>query len=128
MKPVKIEQSISITKKKRIGMTKKANLIFPCARIGRYIRNLNVAKRIGEGAPVYLAAILEYLVAEVLELAGNVAKRYNRKRITPRHIQLAVHSDDELRVVLKNVTLAEGGVIPSCHPALFPDSSKKKNT
>lgn len=57
------------------------------------------AERIGAGAPVYLAAVLEYLAAELLELAGNAARDNKKNRIIPRHIQLAVRNDEELSKV-----------------------------
>jgi len=52
--------------------------------------------RIGKTAPVYLAAVLEYLLAEMMELAGNAARDDKKPRIPPQHIFLAVNKDVEL--------------------------------
>ncbi len=83
------------------------------------------AARIGAGAPVYLAAVLEYLAAEVLELSGNAARDNKKSRIIPRHVQLAVRNDEELSKLLAGVTIAEGGVLPNIHAVLLPKKSKK---
>ena len=79
----------------------------------------------GGGAPVYLAAVLEYLAAEILELAGNAAKDNKKNRIIPRHITLAIRNDEELNKLIGNGIITSGGVLPNIQPALLP--SKNKN-
>nr|CAH7732159.1 unnamed protein product [Callosobruchus chinensis] len=78
----------------------RAGLQFPVGRIHRLLRKGNYAERVGAGAPVYLAAVMEYLAAEVLELAGNAARDNKKTRIIPRHLQLAIRNDEELNKLL----------------------------
>ena len=85
-------------KKKATSRSAKAGLQFPVGRVARHMKNARVASRIGAGAPVYLAAVLEYLTAEILELAGNAARDNKKTRIVPRHLQLAVRNEEEFFV------------------------------
>jgi histone H2A len=68
---------------------------------------------------------LEYLTAEILELAGNAATENKKTRIVPRHIQLAVRNDEELNKLLGGVTISQGGVLPNVHSVLLPKKSAK---
>eukprot|EP00179_Madagascaria_erythrocladioides_P022291 CAMPEP_0198335050 /NCGR_PEP_ID=MMETSP1450-20131203/20041_1 /TAXON_ID=753684 ORGANISM="Madagascaria erythrocladiodes, Strain CCMP3234" /NCGR_SAMPLE_ID=MMETSP1450 /ASSEMBLY_ACC=CAM_ASM_001115 /LENGTH=130 /DNA_ID=CAMNT_0044039681 /DNA_START=71 /DNA_END=463 /DNA_ORIENTATION=+ len=118
----------STSKKSAMSRTKKAGLQFPVGRIHRHLKAGGYADRIGAGAPVYLAAVMEYLTAEVLELAGNAARDNKKTRIIPRHIQLAVRNDEELNKLLAGVTIAAGGVLPNIHAVLMPKKSKAKES
>ncbi|KAJ7355405.1 histone-fold-containing protein [Mycena albidolilacea] len=103
----------------RVTSSTKAGLHFPVARIRRLLKQTH-EKRVTVSSATYLAAVLEYLMAELLELAGNCAREIGRKRITPRHILLAVKNDDELDRLLKSVIIIDGGVLPHIHPQLIP--------
>lgn len=110
---------------KSVSRSQKAGLQFPVGRIARFLKAGKYAERVGAGAPVYLAAVLEYLAAEVLELAGNAARDNKKNRIVPRHIQLAVRNDEELSKLLGTVTIAAGGVLPNIHTVLLPKKTGK---
>ena len=105
----------------------RAGLQFPVGRISRFLRKGQYSKRVGGGAPVYLAAVLEYLSAEILELAGNAARDNKRSRIIPRHVQLAIRNDEELNKLLSGVTIAQGGVLPNIHAVLLPKKKAKSS-
>ena len=134
-------------KASKVSRSTRAGLMFPVGRIHRHLRKGNFKiKRISDGAPVYLTAVLEYLAAEVswmnltiqsllihhcpfiqiLELAGNAARDNKKSRITPRHLQLAIRSDEELNKLLADVTISQGGVLPNIHSVLLPKKAGKK--
>merc|ERR1712111_150250 len=113
------------TKAKAKSRSSRAGLQFPVGRIHRLLRKGNYAERVGAGAPVYLAAVMEYLAAEVLELAGNAARDNKKTRIVPRHLQLAIRNDEELNKLLAGVTIAQGGVLPNIQAVLLPKKTEK---
>ena len=85
----------------------RAGLQFPVGRVSRFLRKGRYGARVGGGAPVYLSAVLEYLAAEILELAGNAARDNKRTRITPRHIQVRRAECTGMRSDLYSLSAAE---------------------
>lgn len=115
-------------KTKSKSRSSRAGLQFPVGRIHRLLKKGHYAERVGGGAPVYLAAVLEYLTAEILELAGNAARDNKKTRIIPRHLQLAIRNDEELNKLLANVTIAQGGVMPNIQAILLPKKSTEPSS
>ncbi|KAL7851446.1 hypothetical protein AOLI_G00218020 [Acnodon oligacanthus] len=103
----------------------RAGLQFPVGRVHRLLRKGNYAERVGAGAPVYLAPVLEYLTAEILELAGSAAHDNKTTRIIPRHLHLTVRNDEELNKLLGGVTIAQGGVLPNIQAVLLHKKTDK---
>jgi len=106
--------------KPKTSISSRCGILFPVGRVRRHLRAGAYAAHIGMGASIYVAATLEYLVAEILELAGNATKENNKQRVTPRYIQLAVRNDHELDKLFQGVTISEGGVLPNIHKTLLP--------
>merc|ERR1712032_1273456 len=104
----------------RESVCDRAGLVFPVNRFARALKKGSYAKRLAIGGSVYLTAVIEYITAEILELAGNAAKDQKKQRIIPRHIQLAIRNDEELNKYLSRVTITGGGVLPNIHSCLLP--------
>ena len=79
----------------------KTKLIFPVMLVKRNLQKMNQNLKLKTiGTSIYMAAVMEYLCAEVLEPAGDAAKDNKKKRIIPRYIQLAIRNDEELTKVM----------------------------
>lgn len=79
--------------KKSVSKSQRAGLTFPVARINRFMKCNSGMKRIGGSAPVYMTAVIEYMTAEIMQLAGNAALGQGRKTVTPDDLTGALRSD-----------------------------------
>ena len=126
------EKSIeTFTEKNSKGTSRqgKAGIVFPPSVAEKFLRNFGNSKvMVTNSAPVYFAAVLEYVVAETLILASESAKTHKRIRITIRDLQLSVEKDVELRSLFKklNISFLGGGVTPFIHPSLKPKKVRRK--
>ncbi|MES1920333.1 hypothetical protein MHBO_002013 [Bonamia ostreae] len=114
-------------RKARKSKSSRSGLTFPVSKVNRYIRNGRYAPKVGVSSAIYLTGVVEYLAAEVLELAGNAARDNKKRRISPRHIQLAVQNDEELSKLMNDTTIPGAGVLPSIHSVLLPKSKSQKS-
>ncbi|KAL7416004.1 histone H2A type 2-B-like protein [Mrakia frigida] len=124
-------QTAAVQPNIKISTTVRAGLIFPVARTLKRIKKGRFAKVVRVDAGVWMTAVLEYLMAEVLELAGHACKDNKRTRVTPRHILLAIRNDPELDQLLQDVTFTEAGNNPGIHPVhlkVFAKGQKRKGS
>ena len=94
-------------------MSRKAGLSFPVARVENIIR-ANFNGRVGSGAATYLAAVLEYITAEILELGGNATRDNREKTLNSRYLMMGIKHDEELKKLAQTVDwdIVGGGVLP----------------
>ena len=116
--PAKKAAGAKATRAKAKSRTDRAGLMFSVGRVDSALRKIH-KHRVSPSCSVFTAAALEYICAEILELAGNAASDNKSVRITPRYITLAVRSDLELDVLVKS-TIGMGGVIPHIAKVLLP--------
>merc|ERR1712088_625950 len=97
--------------KRKITKAKnQAGLVFPVKRIARNMRKELGYIRFTQQSAVFTAAVLEYLTAEIMELAGNVASDFKVKTVTPRHVMLAIKNDEEIVSYFNKNKV----ILPSC--------------
>uniref|UniRef100_A0A667J2R1 Histone H2A n=1 Tax=Lynx canadensis TaxID=61383 RepID=A0A667J2R1_LYNCA len=100
-----------------VSRSRRAELQFPVSRVERLLREGRYAPRLSASTPVFLTAVLEYLTANILELAGKEALDSHKMRITPEHVQRALGSNQHLRGLLENKGESQGSSLP---PAQSP--------
>ena len=117
-------------KRKRKSNSKKAGLQFSVSRCKQFLKKYN--KKIGLLAPVYLAAVLEYITAELLELSGNVSRDHRRNTMKIRDLFLAIDTDSELNDMMHrlNMGITGGGNTVYVEDAVIKayENSKKKKS
>ena len=115
-------------KAKKSNKAKQAGLQFPTNRVRRNLKKATNNSKVTTEAGIYAAAVLEYLIAETAELAGQIAIDKKKKRIMPRHLMMAIKGDEELNKLLGNAVFASAGRMPvGVHPALKTNNMPKKD-
>ncbi|XP_072705712.1 LOW QUALITY PROTEIN: uncharacterized protein [Ciconia boyciana] len=88
-------------KKSRSSRSSRAGLLFPVSRVDRQLRRGHFAERFGARAPVYLAAVLQWVTHKTMDVAGKISKKSKQQRISPSHLQMAVQKSSALRQLLR---------------------------
>lgn len=113
-------------RRERKSAAARAGLLFPVSRIERYLRMRCAKRRVAKKAAVYLAAALEYLVAEVLDISVEYVKQNKKKRMRPRDFFLAIKEDSEFAPLLRHVIIPGAGVRPHIMKELLPPATRPR--
>jgi histone H3/H4 len=108
-----------------VDRSERAKLNVSVARVERTLSNLHF-ERISPLASVYTAAVVEYVLSEILSLAITQTLLEERARISPRDVSMAIASDEELSAMVSTDIIAMGGVVPHINSALLPQKKEKK--
>jgi len=109
-----------------VSHSKKAGTMFPVGRLNRMIKQGRYAQRTGRSAGVFMAAVLEYVCAELLELAGNCCIDRKKHFITPKDINIGCRGDEELQKMMANASIAAGSNPTGVNDFLVPKKKGKK--
>ena len=85
-----------------------------------------MATTLGSREQLAIAEFAQALLVIPKVLAVNAAKDSKKSRVVPRHIQLAIRNDEELAKLMKDVTIASGGVLPHIHVQLLKKGGPEK--
>ena len=86
----------------------RAELQFPVSRVDCLLREGCYVLRLSSSTPIFLAGILEYLTANILELAGQEALNNHKMRITPEHVQRALVNNEHLSRLFEATACSQG--------------------
>merc|ERR1711939_1075004 len=109
----KFTSNSSKTNDSRSNRSSQAGLQFLVEGTAALAAKLQPGVVLSEGAACYLSAVLEYMVAELMELSGNAAGDERMDTISSRHILRALQNDDELNDMTTHATIARAGWMPN---------------
>ena len=118
------QPNVYVDEETNMAVVAKKGSTFSLGRMAAYCKNGKYAERIGAGTPIYLSAVLEYLVFEILELAAAEAGKDKKSRITPTHIMMAIQNDPELKKLVQG-QFVNAGYAPKIK-SLAPRGKKNK--
>ncbi|XP_021237757.1 late histone H2A.2.2-like [Numida meleagris] len=113
-------------KKSRSSRSSRAGLLFPVSRIDRQLRRGQFAERFGARAPVYLAAVLQWVTHKTMDMAGRISKKSNEQCISPCHLQMAVKNSSVLKHLLGSKPKHRGRAVPQSQRMASPSKKKTK--
>jgi histone H2A len=102
------------------ALTKQAGLAFPVKKVKRLLKRVVDSHQIQTTAAVCMSTALEYLTAELLELAGNACREQAAARALPkvirlRHLRAAIAGDEELDALMIRLSVKHRTHRPSLH-------------
>lgn len=120
-----VQQFIDNSKTKELkGQSRhtKAEILIPPSILERLLRVDEF--QMGFSAPIFLAGVIEYFIAQVLQLA--VLSHKQNIRITVQDIERGIKSDRELSVYMttQHIYLFESGIVPYIHPDIKQRSGR----
>lgn len=124
----KAKENFETNKNEKIcGRHNKAEIIFPPSLIEKFLRKFGFSKvMVTSIAPIYLAAVLEYLCFEILDISNTLCIESKRVRINVRDLQISVKCDNELNDLFNklNINFLGGGIVPFIHSSLLVKTIK----
>ncbi|NXT27194.1 H2A1A protein, partial [Syrrhaptes paradoxus] len=121
------EGSKAKANKSRCSRSSRAGLLFPVSRLDKQLRRGGFAERFGASAPVYLAAVLQWVTHKTMDVAGEISKKSNQQCISPLHLHRAMQKSSVLKQLLRgSMFRRHGRAVPQ--PQHVASPCKKKMT
>ncbi|XP_065592226.1 histone H2A-beta, sperm-like [Cyrtonyx montezumae] len=113
-------------KRSRLSRSSRAGLLFPVSRIDRQLRRGMFARRFGASAPVYLAAVLQWVTCKTMDMAAKISKKHNQLLISPSHLKMSVKKSGVFKRLVRSGPKHRGKSVPESQPEASPSKRRPR--